>query len=82
MKCLKQLLPWAGKLERPLESILAVLCGLLAIVAVIGGGWRIAISFAALATTLVLPNSAWRTVSLGRILRYTIMILAVLSLSA
>ena len=82
MKCLNQLLTWTGNLERPLEYTLAVLCGLLAIAAVIGGGWRYAMSFAMLAITLGLPHRTWRTLSLGRILRYIVMTLAVLSLSA
>ncbi|MEM9093231.1 MAG: hypothetical protein AAGC93_31460 [Cyanobacteria bacterium P01_F01_bin.53] len=81
MKQLNQALNWTAHLERPLEYILAVLCGLLAIAAVIGGGWQYAISFAVLAITLGLPNQAWKTVSLGRILRYTVMTLAVMSLS-
>ncbi|MGF1524955.1 MAG: hypothetical protein ACFBSF_21725 [Leptolyngbyaceae cyanobacterium] len=82
MKCLNQLLTWTGNLERPLEYALAVLCGLLAIAAAIGGGWRYAASFAVLAITLVLPSSTWKTLSWGRTLRYTVMALAVISLSA
>ncbi|MEL6381573.1 MAG: hypothetical protein AAFQ89_03690 [Cyanobacteria bacterium J06626_18] len=82
MKCLNQFLTWTGNLERPLEYILAVLCGLLAIAAAIGGGWRYAASFAVLAITLWLSNQAWKTLSWGRTLRYIVMTLAVISLSA
>ncbi|MGF1524100.1 MAG: hypothetical protein ACFBSF_17415 [Leptolyngbyaceae cyanobacterium] len=82
MKNLNQVMNWAANLERPLEYVLAILCGLLAIAAVIGGGWRYGVGFALLAITLGLPQQTWRTLSLGRILRYTIMTLAVLSLSA
>lgn len=80
MKQLNQALNWTAHLERPLEYILAILCGLLAIAAVVGSGWRYAISFAVLAITLG-PNQAWKTVSLGHILRYIVMTLAVMSLS-
>ena len=82
MKGLNQFLTWTGNLERPLAYALAVLCGLLAIAAAIGGGWRYAASFAVLAITLWLSNQAWKALSWGRTLRYTVMALAVISLSA
>lgn len=81
MQRLNQLLNLTGHLERPLEYVLALLCGLLAITAVIGGGWHYAMGFAVLAITFGLPRRAWRTLSLGGLLRYIIMSLAVFSLS-
>ena len=82
MHRLNQLLRHSKRLERLLECGLAILNGLLGVVAASGGGWRYAASFAVLAITLWLPNQAWKAMTLGRTLRYLILTLAVFSLSA
>lgn len=81
MTLLNQFLNGLALLERPLEMVIAILCGLLAIAAAVGGSWQFAISFALLTLTLGLPNAAWKTLSLGRSLRYMLIVLATASLS-
>lgn len=70
-----------ASLERLLEVAIAILCGLLAIAACVGLGWQFALGFAILALTFGLPNAAWKTLSLGRPLRYLLMAVAAISLS-
>lgn len=71
-----------ARTERSLEFAISLICIALAIAAIVGGGWRYAFSFTVLAVSLTIPPKTWKLLTFGGGLRYLVILLSVLSLSA